>query len=128
MLAEITEGVKVSVESNYQSEYSNPSNFHFMFSYTIKIENMSNHTIQLTRRHWNIFDSCGTFREVDGDGVVGLQPILKPGESHEYVSGCNLKTELGRMDGYYTMIRLEDKKIFTVKIPEFHLVCPFKLN
>ena len=128
MLAEITDGVKVSVESNYQSDFSNPSNFHFMFSYKIKIENMSNHTIQLIRRHWNIFDSCGTFREVDGEGVVGVQPILKPGESHEYESGCNLKTELGKMDGFYTMLRVEEGEIFTVKIPEFHLICPFKLN
>ena len=128
MLAEITDGVKVTVDCTYQSDFSNPTNFHFMFSYQIKIENMGEHTIQLLKRHWNIFDSCGTFREVDGDGVVGVQPILKQGESHEYVSGCNLRTELGKMDGFYTMIRLDNSKTFTVKIPEFQLICPFKLN
>lgn len=128
MVAKITEGVKVSVETTYQPEYSNPANEHFMFAYKIQIENLSDYSVQLMRRHWNIFDSNGTKREVDGEGVVGLQPILEPGQHHEYVSGCNLKTDMGNMGGTYQMKRLVDNELFDVKIPQFALIAPFKLN
>lgn len=128
MVAKITDGVKVTVETVYQQEYSNPANSHYMFAYKINIENLSDYTVQLLRRHWYIFDSNGTHREVEGDGVVGLQPILEPGESHEYVSGCNLKSEMGKMHGTYEMKRVVDDTIFEVNIPEFYLICPFKMN
>ncbi|MBK0383219.1 Co2+/Mg2+ efflux protein ApaG [Pedobacter sp. SD-b] len=128
MVAKITEGVKVSVETTYQPEYSNPANEHFMFAYKIMIENLSDYSVQLISRHWNIFDSNGTKREVEGEGVVGLQPIIEPGQFHEYVSGCNLKTDMGTMQGTYQMKRLVDNDLFDVKIPEFNLVAPFKLN
>lgn len=123
-----TEGVKVSVETQYQPEYSNPANEHFMFAYKIHIENQSEYTIQLMRRHWHIFDSNGTRREVEGEGVVGLQPVIEPGESHEYISGCNLKTDMGSMKGEYQMLRLMDNILFEAQIPEFYLVAPFKMN
>ncbi len=90
MVAQITEGVKISVETTYQPEYSNPVNEHFMFAYKIQIENLGDYAVQLLSRHWVIFDSNGTKREVEGEGVVGLQPIIEPGQNHEYVSGCNL--------------------------------------
>ncbi|MEO5909819.1 MAG: Co2+/Mg2+ efflux protein ApaG [Pelobium sp.] len=128
MVAKITEGVKVSVETTYQPEYSNPANEHFMFAYKIQIENLSDYSVQLMRRHWNIFDSNGTKREVEGEGVVGLQPVLEPGQHHEYVSGCNLKTDMGSMEGTYQMKRLVDNEWFDVKIPKFALIAPFKLN
>lgn len=128
MVAQITEGVKVSVETTYQPEYSNPANEHFMFAYKIQIENLGNYNIQLLRRHWVIFDSNGTRREVDGEGVVGLQPIIEPGQYHEYFSGCNLKTDMGTMQGFYQMKRLVDEEIFDVLIPEFSLIAPYKLN
>jgi len=128
MTTQITSGVKISVESTYQSEYSNPENEHFMFAYRITIENVSEYTVQLLRRHWNIFDSIGTNKQVDGDGVVGEQPILAPGESHQYVSGCNLKSELGFMEGYYEMIRELDNSIFHVHIPRFNLIATYRLN
>jgi ApaG protein len=128
MVAQITDGVKVSVETTYQPEYSNPANEHYMFAYKIQIENLSDYSVQLIRRHWTIFDSNGTKREVDGEGVVGLQPILAPGENHEYVSGCNLKTDMGSMEGTYQMKRLVDNELFDVKIPQFGLIAPFKLN
>ncbi|MGN5955653.1 Co2+/Mg2+ efflux protein ApaG [Sphingobacterium lactis] len=128
MTTQITSGVKISVESTYQSEYSNPENEHFMFAYRITIENVSEYTVQLLRRHWNIFDSIGTNKQVDGDGVVGEQPILAPGESHQYVSGCNLKSELGFMEGYYEMIRELDNSIFHVHIPRFNLIASYRLN
>jgi len=128
MITKITEGVKISVETFYQEEYSQPLNNEFMFAYRITIENGSEHTVKLLRRHWYIFDSCGVTREVEGEGVVGLQPVIEPNKSHQYVSGSHLKTEIGRMHGTYLMERLLDGRRFNVNIPEFQLVAPFKLN
>jgi ApaG protein len=112
MITTITDGVKVSVETIYQPEY----------------ENVSNYSVQLLRRHWEIFDSNGAKREVDGEGVVGQQPVIEPGSTHEYVSGCNLKTDMGSMKGEYQMTRLMDNISFNVKIPEFYLITPYRLN
>lgn len=128
MVTKITEGVKVSVETIYQPEYSNPVNEHFMFAYRVKIENMGDYTVQLMSRKWSIFDSNGTKRQVEGEGVVGQQPIIEPGENHEYVSGCNLKTDIGTMKGSYEMVRVVDGQKFQVKIPEFQLIALYKLN
>lgn len=128
MVTTITDGVKISVETQYQPEYSNPANDHFMFAYKINIENMSNYSVQLLRRHWRIYDSNGTKREVEGEGVVGQQPIIEPGATHEYVSGCNLKTDMGSMKGSYQMSRLLDDALFDVEIPEFYLVATYKMN
>src|SRR5690606_8526691 len=128
MVAQITDGVKVSVETTYQPEYSNPANEHYMFAYRIEIENLSGYSVQLLRRHWNIFDSNGTHREVEGEGVVGQQPIIEPGQIHEYVSGCNLQTDMGTMHGAYIMRRLVDNETLIVSIPKFDLIAPFKLN
>lgn len=128
MITTITEGVKVSVETVYQPEYSNPGADHFMFAYKISITNMGSNTIQLLRRHWHIFDSNGVNREVEGEGVVGQQPIIEPGQTHEYVSGCNLKTDMGSMHGEYQMIRLIDNEELTVQIPEFYLIATYRLN
>lgn len=128
MVTETTEGVKISVETLYQAEYSNPAGEHFMFAYKIRIENLSDYAVQLLRRQWVIFDSNGIHREVEGEGVVGQQPVILPGDHHEYVSGCNLRTEIGSMRGSYQMQRLLDTKTFAVNIPEFHLICPCRLN
>jgi ApaG protein len=128
MVTKITEGVKVSVETMFQPEYSNPANNHFMFAYKITIENQTDYTVQLLRRHWFIFDSNSTHREVEGEGVVGQQPVIEPGESHEYVSGCNLNTEIGSMKGSYEMKRMADGSHFEVNVPEFILVSPYRLN
>lgn len=128
MVTQITDGVKVSVETMYQSEYSNPAQEHYMFAYKITIENLGDYTVQLMRRHWQIFDSNGSIREVEGEGVVGEQPVIEPGEQHEYVSGCNLKTDIGSMKGTYLMRRLIDNREVEVKIPEFQLVAPYRLN
>ncbi|MFN5069395.1 MAG: Co2+/Mg2+ efflux protein ApaG [Bacteroidota bacterium] len=128
MLAKITNGVKISVETFYQPEYSQPLNNEFMFAYRITISNESEYTVKLLRRNWVVFDSNGVVREVEGDGVVGQQPVIEPGESHQYVSGSHLRTEMGKMKGYYTMERLIDGKLFKVEIPEFPLLVPFKMN
>jgi ApaG protein len=128
MVSEVTEGVKVSVVTEYQSDYSNPRQAHFVFTYKVIIENHSDNTIKLLRRHWNIYDSNGIVREVEGEGVVGQQPVLEPGEIHEYVSGCNLRTNLGKMTGSYLMERVLDGRQFKVIIPEFTLIVPYRLN
>lgn len=128
MVTKITEGVKVSVDTIYQAEYSNPANEHFMFAYRVNIENMGEYSVQLMNRHWTIFDSNGIKREVEGEGVVGQQPVIEPGDIHEYVSGCNLKTDIGSMKGSYEMKRIADGQCFQVNIPEFYLIAPYKLN
>jgi ApaG protein len=122
MVTSITEGIKVSVETTYQAEFSSPHQHHFVFTYKVKIENNSSHTIQLMRRKWEIFDAGDKTKYVEGDGVVGQQPILEPGNIHEYVSGCNLRSGLGKMRGSYTMEKLFDGQLIEVKIPEFQLI------
>jgi ApaG protein len=128
MVTEITDGVKVTVATSYQPEYSSPAQSHYVFTYKIIIENNSEYTVKLLRRHWFIYDANAVIREVEGDGVVGQQPVLEPGQTHEYVSGCNLKTEFGKMKGTYLMDRVVDGKQFKVNIPEFIMVVPYKLN
>ncbi len=128
MITQVTDGVKVSVETTYQPDYSSPVQSHYVFTYRIRIENNSNYTVQLLRRYWKIYDAQAMVREVEGEGVVGQQPTLEPGEFHEYVSGCNLKTEMGKMKGTYLMERIVDGSAFRVTIPEFVMIVPYKLN
>ena len=127
MVTATTKGVNVSVEVFYQPEYSKPFNAEFIFAYRITIKNCSEHTIKLIDRHWDIFDSNGKYREVSGEGVVGKQPVLEPDDTHQYISGCHLNTELGRMSGSYTMLRLSDGVKFKVDIPQFKMIADFKL-
>ena len=124
----ITHDVKISVETNFQHIHSNGMNVEHIFAYRITIENQSDNTVQLLRRHWIISDSNSEIRQVEGEGVVGVQPVLEPGEKHIYVSGCNLKSDIGKMSGTYLMERLFDGEQFKVNIPEFLLVAPFRLN
>ncbi|TRX62083.1 Co2+/Mg2+ efflux protein ApaG [Fulvivirga sp. M361] len=128
MVTEKTKGVKVTVETEYQPSYSSPSQYHYVFTYRITIENQSENTIQLLRRHWHVHDAALLPREVEGEGVVGQQPVLEPGQFHQYVSGCNLKSGIGKMWGTYLMERIVDGKSFEVTIPEFTMIVPFKLN
>jgi ApaG protein len=124
----ISEGVKVSVETFYQPDYSNPLHGDFVFAYRITIENHNAFPVQLLRRHWYIFDSNGTYQEVEGEGVVGETPVLNPGESYRYMSSCSLKTEIGKMAGNYLMENLHNKRLFEVRIPAFDMIAPFKIN
>jgi len=128
MVSLISEGVEVSVETFYQQDYSNPMQSEYMFAYRISIENHNAFPVKLHRRHWHIFDSNGSYRDVEGEGVVGVQPVLAPGEKYQYVSGCNLKTEMGRMHGTYQMENLNSKQLFDVNIPAFEMFVPFKNN
>jgi ApaG protein len=128
MVSLISEGVEISVETFYQQDYSNPLQFEYMFAYRISIENHNSFSIKLHRRHWNIFDSNGTYREVEGEGVIGVQPVIAPGENYKYLSGCNLRTEMGKMSGTYQMENLDTKNMFTVNIPSFEMIVPVKNN
>ncbi len=123
-----TKGIKISVETYYHEKHSRPVEEKFVFVYQITIENKSNTTVQLLHRHWYIFDSNGVVREVEGEGVIGKQPILKPGESHQYVSWSPLQSEMGKMYGYYLMHDQVKNKNFKVPVPEFKLIAPFKMN
>ncbi len=128
MITEITQGIRVTVETEYQPSYSSPSQYHYVFTYRITIENQSEYTIQLLRRHWHIYDAGFSPREVEGEGVVGQQPVLEPGQSHHYVSGCNLKSGIGKMVGTYQMERIVDGVNFEVMVPAFTMVAPLRLN
>lgn len=130
MVQQVTKDVSITVESFYQPTQSNPLNSEYLHAYRITIENLGINPVQLISRHWYISDSFyGTeVREVVGDGVVGEQPIIQPGESYQYISAANLRSEVGKMRGTYEMENLFDKTHFEVQIPEFRLVAPFKLN
>ena len=128
MVKAITLGVTVSVETNYQADFSDPANGRFLFAYQITIENGTQCAIQLLSRHWDIIDANGLRREVDGEGVVGEQPVILPGESHQYISGCELTTEMGSMRGYYTFKEVDKAALFRASIPHFTLVANYKLN
>ena len=128
MINKISQGVSISVETFYQPEYSNPVNGEFMFAYKITIENNNTFPVRLLSRHWIIFDSNGSQREAVGEGVIGVQPLIDSGNSYQYVSGCNLRTEIGRMHGTYVFENLHQKKNFTAVIPAFEMFAPFKLN
>ncbi len=128
MASKVTEGVTVTVETFYQPDYSNPVNGEFMFAYRITLQNNNPFPVRLLRRHWHIFDSNGTQREVEGEGVVGVQPQINPGDQYQYVSGCNLRTEMGKMYGTYAMENIVTRKQFDVRIPVFDMIVPFKMN
>lgn len=128
MVSKISEGVTITVETFYQPEYSNPLASEYMFAYRISIENNNTFPVKLLHRYWNIFDSNGSYKEINGEGVVGVQPVIQPGDQYQYVSGCNLKTEMGRMEGNYTMENIHNKKQFQANIPAFEMIAPFKGN
>jgi ApaG protein len=128
MVAAITHGIYVGIETFYQREMSHPQHNEFVFAYRVTIRNESLYTVQLLRRHWHIFDACGEWREVEGEGVVGLQPVLNPNDSYIYVSGCHLQSDMGAMHGTYTLQREADNTAFIVNIPRFELVATTRLN
>jgi len=123
-----TNGITVSVETQYLPTHSDPRGMKFIFGYHITIENGSPFIVQLLRRHWVIQHADGRLREVEGEGVIGEQPVLNPGDSHEYSSFCDLDTDIGRMHGTYLMSRHNDGSLFEVAIPEFRMVAPFRMN
>jgi len=128
MQSKISSGIIISVETFYQQEYSNPKNHDFMFAYKITIQNSNLFPVKLLSRYWHILDSNGIVKEVEGEGVVGIQPVIQPAEKYQYVSGCNLKSELGRMQGNYVLQNMHSKATFIAEIAPFYLTAPMKLN
>lgn len=128
MIQQITKGIKISVEATYNgTSYSN-NTLYYVFSYTISIENKSLETVKLTDRFWSIYDSLNEREIVSGEGVVGQTPTLLPNDNYTYKSGCYLKSNLGAMKGFYTMINLETYEQFKVVIPTFQLTTSALLN
>jgi ApaG protein len=121
--AAITEGITVRVAVNFLPEQSRIAAGKWFWVYHIRIENGSDETVKLLTRHWRITDGNGSVSLVEGDGVVGEQPVLRPGESHDYVSGCPLTTPTGSMTGHYTF-RREDGSALDAAIPFFPLAAP----
>ncbi|MCB0704985.1 MAG: Co2+/Mg2+ efflux protein ApaG [Saprospiraceae bacterium] len=128
METKITQGIRISVAPHYEALHSKPGEEAYVYSYRVIIENRRTDTVQLLERHWYIVDGVGQIREVQGPGVVGVQPILPPGERYEYQSWCPFKTDIGRMWGNYLFRRQVDGSIFIVIIPAFSLIPPFKFN
>ncbi|MFA7596089.1 MAG: Co2+/Mg2+ efflux protein ApaG [Novosphingobium sp.] len=121
--AAFTDGIAVRVAVNFMPEQSHVAAGKWFWVYHIRIENHSDITVQLISRHWRITDGQGLINYVDGEGVVGEQPVLEPGKSHDYVSGCPLNTPHGSMEGHYTF-RREDGSLMEVAIPFFSLAAP----
>jgi len=125
---QITCDISVKVESYYQPTTSIPEDNHFVFAYRVTIQNLGSKTVKLLSRHWQIVEADGNRREVEGQGVIGRQPVIEPGENHQYFSGCNLQTPVGKMYGFYTMEHYKDGNQFKVEIPEFVMAATFALN
>lgn len=123
MFSETTDSITVTVKPVFIEEQSSPAQDKYVWAYKVRIENRGNETVQLLNRHWKITDARGRLEEVKGPGVVGEQPVLKPGEAFEYTSGCPLKTPSGFMVGTYEMERPDGTR-FQVRIPMFSLDSP----
>lgn len=123
----VTEGIRVEVRARYSPEHSDPARSQWFFLYTIRISNEGSTEAQLLNRHWIIVDATGSIEEVHGEGVVGKQPSLEPGQSFEYTSGCPLGTPFGSMSGTYEMQRSDGVR-FEAEIALFELVEPAAIH
>ena len=121
----VTRGIRVSVVPAFIEDQSDPDEGDYLWSYAITIENHGAETVQLLSRYWHITDALGRVQEVHGPGVVGAQPVLEPGQSFEYMSGCPLPTPSGAMTGRYQM-RANSGEAFEVEIPAFLLESPYE--
>ncbi|WP_116128408.1 Co2+/Mg2+ efflux protein ApaG [Lewinella sp. IMCC34183] len=130
MTSLITQHVRVSAESFYQERYSQPEQGQYVHAYRIRIENCGDLPIQLLSRSWEVIDAGGGRRHVEGDGVVGQQPVIAPGESYEYNSWVQFETPIGAMQGSYVMFREQDgvEQYFHVTVPRFLHIDPAVLN
>ena len=128
MIQQVTRGIKISIETNFEGTFYKNYRVHFAFGYQITIENQSKDSVQLTSRFWRIKDALNRTEIVEGEGVIGKKPVLKPGETHTYRSGCLLTSPFGAMSGFYSMINFTSTRKFRVAIPSFKLSAPFALN
>lgn len=119
--------IDIEVQPNYIAEQSDPDNHHYVFSYTVSIQNNGSLPAKLLTRHWIITDGDGQTQEVKGDGVIGKQPLLKPGEGFKYTSGTFMNTPFGTMHGSYQMV-LDSGEKFDAQIPSFQLSAPNTLH
>lgn len=123
MYSAVTRSIKITVKPVYLEDQSSPTDNHYVWAYQVHIENQGQETVQLRSRHWRITDSLGRLQEVRGAGVVGEQPVLKPGQSFEYTSGTPLPTPSGIMSGTYQMETPSGER-FDVNVPAFSLDSP----
>jgi ApaG protein len=124
----ITNGIKVSAETFYQPELSDPFEGVFVFSFHIKIENLSLSPVKLLHRHWFVFDSNGDYLESEGTGVLGTQPIIEIGDDYQFESGYTLCTDMGTFRGEYLFEDLETGSLYKVNVPKVDMIVPFKYN
>lgn len=118
-----TRGIRISVEPDFLEDESEPSDDHYVWAYTVRIDNASEEIVTLASRVWHITDADGQTVTVQGDGVVGEQPTLRPGDAFEYTSGCPLGTPSGLMHGTYAMVT-EGGEHFQAQVPAFSLDSP----
>lgn len=128
MITQVTKGIKISVATSFEGTFFKNYKTHFAFGYTITIENQSKDSVQLTSRHWQIYDALNEMEILDGEGVIGKKPVIKPGQSHTYSSGCLLSSPIGSMKGYYNMVNFSTTEKFRVYVPAFKFSAPFALN
>lgn len=128
MVSAITNGIKVSVVTGYDGRFFSKKGPLYVFKYNVTITNCSPDTVQLLGRHWFIYDTGEGPSEVAGAGVVGQQPILGPGDSHTYKSGCHLRASIGAMNGHYEMLQLSSGTTFKVLIPALQFFATPRLN
>ena len=128
MIQQTTRGIKISVETKFEGSFLKEQILHHAFLYSITIENQSKDVVQLLSRHWKILESVSRPQYINGNGVVGKKPIIRPGESHTYQSGSLITSPLGSMSGTYIMINFTTAKKFNVEVPNFRLSVPYILN
>lgn len=128
MITQVTKDIKISVRTSFEGTFFKNYKMHFAFGYTISIENKGRHTVQLTGRHWKIYDALNELEVLDGEGVIGKKPVIRPGESYTYTSGCLLASPIGAMKGHFNMVMLDTGEPFRVVIPTFKFSAPFTLN
>ncbi len=128
MVQQVTNGIKVSVKTSFIDSVTKNQSHQYLFSYSITIENQSNDSVQLLDRHWKIYDSLNGINIVEGAGVVGQKPILRPSQKYTYESHCVINSPLGAMKGYFSMVNFSTTNIFKVHIPTFQLNFNSALN
>lgn len=126
MFSKITHSIKVTATPQFLDQHSEPDEDHFVWAYTIQLENTGAETVQLMNRHWKITDAHGLTQEVHGEGVIGEKPVLKPGEAFRYTSGTALGTSSGIMLGEYEMETPGGER-FHIEVPAFSLDSPYQV-
>lgn len=128
MVQQVTNGIKISVKTRFEGSIIQNLKKYYAFTYKVTIENQSNDSVQLLNRHWKIFDSLNALEVVDGCGVIGKKPIIRPRQTHTYISKSILTSHIGAMKGFFKMVNFTTTKTFKVYIPTFQLMVKKVLN